>query len=136
MLANPHSPPRRRVRVNGTLSKQFTIHCGVPQGCPFSPLAFLIIAEGLTRLIEDCPDIEGIELNGAVMKISQFADDTQIIVRTYESIPKVWPMLEKYETATNMRGNKSKFVGIQCGTLKDQPIPPNIPPQIKWLKQK
>jgi hypothetical protein len=70
MLSNPHSPPRRRVRVNGTLSKQFTIHCGVPQGCPFSPLAFLIIAEGLTRLIEDCPDIERIEINGAVIKIS------------------------------------------------------------------
>jgi hypothetical protein len=45
-------------------------------------------------------------------------------------------MLDKYEKATNMRGNKSKFVGIQCGTLKHQPIPPNIPPQIKWLKQK
>jgi hypothetical protein len=45
-------------------------------------------------------------------------------------------MLEKYEKATDMRGNKSKFVGIQCGTLKDQPIPPTIPPQIKWLKQK
>jgi hypothetical protein len=86
MLSNPHSPPRRRVRVNGTLSKQFTIHCGMPQGCPFSTLAFLIIAEGLTRLIEDCPDIEGIEMNGAVIKISQLADDTQIIVRTYESI--------------------------------------------------
>jgi hypothetical protein len=110
----------------------------VPQRCPFSfsPLAFLIIAEGLTRLIEDYPDIEGIEINGAVIKISQFADDTQIIVRTYESIREVWPMLEKYEKATNMRGNKSKLVGIQCGTLKDQPIPPNIPPQINWLKQK
>jgi hypothetical protein len=129
-LSNPHSPPRRSVRVNGTLSKQFTIHCGVPQGCPFPPLAFLVIAEGLTRLIEDCPDIEGIEINGAVIKISQFADDTQVIVRTYESIHKVWPMLEKHEKATNMRSNKSKFVGIQCGTLKDQPIPPNIPPQI------
>jgi hypothetical protein len=68
MLSNPHSAPRRRVRVNGTLSKQFTIHCGVPQGCPFSQLAFLIIAKGLTRLIEDCPDIEGIDINGAVIK--------------------------------------------------------------------
>jgi hypothetical protein len=47
-----------------------------------------------------------------VIKISQFADDTQIIVRAYESIQKVWPMLEKYEKATNMRGNKSKFVGM------------------------
>jgi hypothetical protein len=73
-----------------------------------------------------------------VIKISQFADDTQIIVRTYESIQKVWPMLEKYEKATNMRGNKkSKFVGIQCGTNTERPTDPsNIPPHIKWLKQK
>jgi hypothetical protein len=43
-------------------------------------------------------------------------------------------MLETYEKATNMRGNKTKFQGIQCGTLRDQPIPQGIPPQIKWLK--
>jgi hypothetical protein len=68
MLSNPYSPPKRRVRVNGSLSKEFTIHCGVLQGCPFSPLAFLIIAEGLTRLIEDSPDIEGIKINEAEKK--------------------------------------------------------------------
>jgi hypothetical protein len=133
MLSNPHSPPKRRVRVNGNLSKKVTIHCGVPQGCPFSPLAFLIIAEGLTRLIEDCPRIEGIKTNDTEIKISQFADDTQIIVRNYESILKVWPMLETYEKATNMRGNKTKFQGIQCGTLRDQPIPQGIPPPINGL---
>jgi hypothetical protein len=133
MLSNPHSPPKR-IRVNGNLSKEFTIHCGVPQGCPFSPLAFLIIAEGLTRLIEDCPEIEGIKINNTELKISQFADDTRIIVRNYDSLLKVLPMLDKYEKATNMRGNKTKFLGIQCGTLRGQPVPQGIPPQIKWLK--
>jgi hypothetical protein len=43
-------------------------------------------------------------------------------------------MLDKYEKATNMRGNKTKFPGIQCGALGDQPIPQGVPPQIKWLK--
>jgi hypothetical protein len=134
MLSHPHSPPKRRVRVKGNLSEEFTIHCGIPQGCPFSPLAFLIIAKGLTRLIE-ATEIEGIPINNAVIKVSQFADDTQIIARNYKSMVKLWPILDKYEKATNMRGNKTKFVGIQYGTLRDTSIPEDIPEEIKWLKQ-
>eukprot|EP00962_Isochrysis_galbana_P037027 scaffold12888_cov144-Isochrysis_galbana.AAC.1 len=71
MLSNPHSPPKRRVRINGSLSQEFEIHCG---------------RAGLTRLIEDCPEIEGVDINGTTIKISQFADDTQIIVKGYKAI--------------------------------------------------
>eukprot|EP00962_Isochrysis_galbana_P022387 scaffold6704_cov137-Isochrysis_galbana.AAC.9 len=42
MLANPDLPPTRRVKIAGQYSNPFTIKCGVPQGCPFSPLAFLV----------------------------------------------------------------------------------------------
>eukprot|EP00965_Chrysotila_dentata_P217101 6189792-Pleurochrysis_carterae.AAC.1 len=44
LFANPYAPPPQepiRVRVNGVFSTQFRIHLGVPQGCRFSPLAFL-----------------------------------------------------------------------------------------------
>jgi hypothetical protein len=116
--------------VNGTLSEEFTIHCGVPQGCPFSPLAFLIIAEGLTRLIEADPEKEGILMNDTEIKMSQFADDTQIITRNYKSVAKLWPILDIYEKATNMRGNKTKSVGIQCGALRDSEIPSDTPREI------
>jgi hypothetical protein len=118
MLFNPYSAPKRRVRVNGTLSEEFKIHCGVPQGCPLSPLAFLIIAEGLTRLIEADPEMEGMIINNTEFKMSQFADDTQISIRNYKSVAKLWPILDIYENATNMRGNKTKFVGIQSRRAK------------------
>jgi hypothetical protein len=86
-------------------------------------------------LIEAETEIEGIPINNAVIKVSQFADDTQIIARNYNSIVKLWPILDKYEKATNMRGSKTKFVGIQCGTLRDTSIPEDIPEEIKWLKK-
>jgi hypothetical protein len=86
-------------------------------------------------LIEAETEIEGIPINDTVIKVSQFADDTQIIARNYKSIIKPWPILDKYEKVTNMRGNKTKFVGIQCGTLRDTSILEDIPEEIKWLKQ-
>jgi hypothetical protein len=49
-----------------------------------SPLAFLVIAEALTRLIQNDDSIKGIEINGANIKISQFADDTLLFAESYE----------------------------------------------------
>jgi hypothetical protein len=51
LISNSEVLPLRRIKANGSRSNPFTIKCGVPQGCPFSPLAFLMIAEALTRLI-------------------------------------------------------------------------------------
>jgi hypothetical protein len=76
MLANTDTPPTRRVKIAKQYSNPFTIKCGVPQGCPFSPLEFLVVAEALTRMILRSPDIEGITANGEEHRISQFADDT------------------------------------------------------------
>ena len=50
----PHTPgqpdrrPSRQMYVNGFLGPSFTLGSGVAQGCPISPLLFLIIAEPLT----------------------------------------------------------------------------------------
>ena len=52
-LTNSDHPPSRQIRINGMLGPSYTIHCGVPQGCPLSPIAFLVVAEALTRLVLD-----------------------------------------------------------------------------------
>ena len=63
MLANAFSPPTRAVKITGNRGEPFEIHSGVPQGCPFAPLAFLVCAEALTRAIKLNPNIEGIQNN-------------------------------------------------------------------------
>jgi hypothetical protein len=70
MMANTNTPPTRRGKIAGQYSNPFTIKCGVPQGCPFSSLAFLVVAEALTRMILGAPDIEGITANGEEHRIS------------------------------------------------------------------
>lgn len=78
----------RRIQANGARSNPFSTKCRVPQGCPFSPLAFLVVAEALTRLIQSDNSIQGININGAHIKISQFADDTQLFAETYKDFTK------------------------------------------------
>jgi hypothetical protein len=93
LLSDPAHPPRRRVKINGRYSAPFSVNCGVPQGCPFSPLAFLIVAGALTRLINTSPSYEGIQIGGVTHRISQFADDTQLLLKNFGSLQYVWPLL-------------------------------------------
>ena len=49
-LAYSHNtPPTRQMYVNGYLGPKFPLGSGVAQGCPLSPLLFLVIAEPLAR---------------------------------------------------------------------------------------
>eukprot|EP00962_Isochrysis_galbana_P033054 scaffold10995_cov112-Isochrysis_galbana.AAC.1 len=109
---------RERIKANGARSNPFSIKCGVPQGCPLSPLAFLVIAEALTRLIQNDPHINGIEINGDHIKISQFADDTSLFAESYEEFLIALEWVEVYEKATGSKVNTHKYVGIQWGTQK------------------
>ena len=45
------NPPTRQLSMNGKLGPKFPLHSGVAQGCPLSPVLFLVITEALSRLI-------------------------------------------------------------------------------------
>jgi hypothetical protein len=43
MMYDTNNAPRRRMYVNGYYSDEFRIQSGVAQGCPLSPLLFLVV---------------------------------------------------------------------------------------------
>ena len=51
------------VKVNGQLSKQFPVQQGVRQGCPLSPLLYVIYAEILAVNLRKYKNIKGIKIN-------------------------------------------------------------------------
>jgi hypothetical protein len=104
---------------------------------PLLPLAFLFIAEGLTRLINSSATYEGITIEKTTHKITQFADDTQLFVKNFESIRHICPPLKIYEEAIGDKANITKLVGIRCGSLKGNPSPTKgdgNTTNIRWLQ--
>ena len=127
-MYNSSRSPRRRIKANGKRSPFFHINSCVAQGCPCSPALFILVAEALTRAALADSTIKGVKVNTKLgesveVKISQFADDTLFMLRTYASQRGMWRLITLFEDATGMRLNKKKTEGIRCGRLASKPIP-------------
>ena len=78
-----------RILVNGALSIPVCLHRGVRQGCPLSPLLYVLVSEVLSTQVRKCREIEGFLLPGAgglQFKISQYADDATSILKSGVSL--------------------------------------------------
>ena len=53
---------------------------GVRQGCPLSPYLFSLCVEELAEKLRNTKDIKGIFVNQNEINISQYADDTTLIL--------------------------------------------------------
>ena len=135
VMYNPHARPVRQVKTNGVLSEPFEICSGTPQGCPASPLIFLLVAEALTRVVMEDEQLEGYQTaSGVRVKLSQFADDTQFLLRGFEELARMWAHIDDYEAATGMRANKKKFEGLRLGATRRQKVPENeFTEGIRWV---
>ena len=68
------------VENNGHLSTFFQVTRGVRQGDPLSPYIFIICIELLSAAIKYDPDVKGIILNNSEYLISQYADDSTLML--------------------------------------------------------
>ena len=77
LYTNIHS----KLIINQHISTHFPIQKGVRQGCPLSPLLYVIVFETLLTKIRASPNINGLQLLGTNedTKISAFADDATLI---------------------------------------------------------
>ena len=133
LMYDSAKPPRRQLHLNGFKGKWFNLQSGVAQGCPLSPLLFLFVTEGLSRMLNDDPRVEGIKIGEKEIKFSMFADDTALCLRSYKSIERVRENLKIYEEATGMRVNEDKTEGLQMGALRKVTPPPEL--KIKWVPE-
>ena len=103
------------VLVNGSPSTFFPASRGIRQGCPLSPLLFILVIEGLSLLIEDA------RRNGLIrgIKISEnlsithllFVDDVILFgVGTFEDWYTFQIILDKFCDASGMKINLNKSV--------------------------
>ena len=76
--------PQAVVQVNGRRSRVFAIERSVRQGCPLSPLLYVLALEPLLRSLRDegtSPSLRGIPFAGPLTaRVSAFADDISLCI--------------------------------------------------------
>ena len=119
------------VTVNGFVKEQFSVSRGVRQGCPLSPLLYVLVAESLACAIRADPKIDGFPLPGGNkhVKVSQYADDTSTFATTDESVQALFELFAKYELASGAKLNQSKCHGLLLGSWRTRT---SFPVDLRW----
>ena len=118
---------RSSVNVNGYLSQPFSLSRGVRQGCPLSPLLYVLVSEVLAVNIRANPRICGLTLPGLhdpLPPISQYADDTSLIVTSDDAIKATFETYSVYEKGSGSKLNLSKSKGLWLGSWNGRQDPP------------
>ena len=117
MVNSIYSSVRLRVRSGGVLSETFDNHLGVKQGEPLSPLLFLFFINDIIQDISTDVNEDVISLNGILIYLILFADDTVLFGKTPTVLQHLFDKLLLYCNKWNIEVNadKTKVVVFRNG---------------------
>ena len=122
---------------NGWASDFFKLERGVRQGCPLSPYLFILCVEVLADAIRKNQNVKGIFVNGNEIKISQYADDTTLILDgSKESLASSLHILDNFQRISGLKLNNKKTEALWIGANaeKEDKLCPER--DLKWVKGK
>ena len=129
--------PKTVVQINGKRSRPFKITRSVRQGCPLSPLLYILTLEPLLRRLRDersRPALCGIALpGGRHAKDSAYADDVTVYVSSLTDIVVTSNKVKYHCKLTGAEINCTKSEGLLLGKWRRQRS--NAPPPnffFKW----
>lgn len=131
MYKNPFS----RVKVNGTLSRRFSIHKGTRQEDPLSPIIFATCLEALAESIRKNNNIKGINIKEQQHKLALYADDVIFYLTSPDqSLPNLMETILEYSKYSGYKLHENKSEVLTFG--KD--ISPELKEKykLKWHSKK
>ena len=100
-------------------SSFFYLKRGCRQGDPISPYIFILCAEILGKMIRNNKDIKGIQINNKEFKLSQYADDTQLLLDGSEiSLQEALRTLKQYYIMSGLKINVDKTRALWIGSFR------------------
>ena len=83
------------------------------QGCPLSGTLFIIAIELLAQSIRRSKEIKGITID----KLSQYADDTTVLLSDVQSVSKLFDLLSLFERCSGLKLNQTKSEMLWLGSV-------------------
>jgi len=107
----------------GYMTKYFKVSRGVRQGCPLSPLLFVLGLEILAQKIGQSAGCRGIKLLQSLpAEISQFANDTTLICRDVDALMENVEVIRELNAMSGLESNKKQTKTV--GSTKDNKAKP------------
>ena len=111
MIQSIYSSVRLRLRMNGLTSSAFDNFTGVKQGEPLSPLLFLFFINDITEELRNSDGMdtcESVDINGLLIHLLLFADDTVLFGKTPTTLQYLLDKLMLYCKKWNIEVNTNK----------------------------
>ena len=121
------------MQVNGRRSGVIAIEGSVQQGCPLSPLLYVLALEPLMRRLRDegtSPALRGIPfVVRLAARVSAFADDVTVFVSHLKDIEAVKEAVVEYEWIAGAKVNFDKSEGLRLGAWRGSNT---LPGPFRW----
>ena len=126
---------KSRILVNGQLSDEVNVRRGVRQGCPLSPVLYVLFIEPLARFIMSRKDIRGFHIpggRGRCVKLLQYADDATCVATSQTDIVNLFKSFALFEKASGASLNLKKTYGLKLGDFVGRKLMGDI----NWVEDK
>uniref|UniRef100_A0A6I8Q4E7 Reverse transcriptase domain-containing protein n=1 Tax=Xenopus tropicalis TaxID=8364 RepID=A0A6I8Q4E7_XENTR len=104
-----YNHPTAYVKWGPYHSNSFSLSGGTRQGCPLSPILFILALEPLATLIRENTDITGLSQNSTQHKVCLFADNIlMLITKPLTTLPNLINIFNKFAEISGLNINYSK----------------------------
>lgn len=111
----------------GWISEEFPVDSGIRQGCPFSPMAFVLALELLAIKIRSDQSIQGILLPPVssqiadqlhFIKLAMYADDITMFLNSKQDLEIALKLVNEFSEISQLKVNKNKTEAMWLGSMK------------------
>ncbi|KAJ0412322.1 hypothetical protein ATCC90586_009512 [Pythium insidiosum] len=136
-----HLGTTARFVVDGDVSGDEVVSCGIRQGCPLAPTLFVLAVDTLYDLVNQDQRLPGVALSDAVrVSIVGYADDTTAYLQSPAELRPLSDLLRLFSDASGLGVNPMKSTALYLwhrqrpGDAADMPFPIAGPTQqVRYL---
>ena len=105
------------VRNGGYISKEFNMERGVRQGCPITPILFILTLELFAANVRADPNIKGLKLrySDLIIKILHYADDITLLLKDIFDFREILSRIKLFAEFSGLQLNIKKSYAMKLG---------------------